>query len=106
MSALARGHRITKMVPKDSGPLEHSETQDGENPMALVPNLTAKPDTYGEAKDKLSAVSMDIQLLGTAPPGGSANRNWVVDYQNQLEGTEYSPVPIGFVVGVILKAPV
>ncbi len=73
--------------------------------MAIVPDLLTNPHTYQQAKTALFEVGMDIQLLGTQPPGQAPNRNMIVWYQNQAPGTEIDPLPIGFVVGVILTAP-
>lgn len=70
--------------------------------MANVPDLTGMP--YSQASDELGNEGLGIIVLGTKPRGGSWTSSWVVDYQDTPEGDLY-PVPIGYAVGVVLKAP-
>ena len=71
--------------------------------MALVPDL--KDKSYDASSALLSAVSMGIEVLGTSPRGQRWNGSWWVDYQTPGAGTPVDPVPIGYMVGVILKMP-
>ena len=68
-----------------------------------VPNLVG--NTYHKAARRLGNQCMGIEVLGTAPPGGSWDSNWTVSLQNVAGGTEVDPVPLGYVVGVILILP-
>lgn len=71
--------------------------------MALVPDVLNK--SYDDAAVTLSRASMGINVLGTNPPDQEWNGNWLVDYQTPSPGHSIDPVPIGYMVGVILLMP-
>ncbi len=66
--------------------------------MAKVPNVAGM--TYDKASRTLSRLGMGIRVVDTNPPGQDWDGDWYVDYQTTEPGTM---VPIGYMVGVILK---
>ena len=66
--------------------------------MANVPNVVGK--TYDEASRTLSRLGMGLRVVETNPPGQAWDGNWYVDYQTTEPG---AMVPVGYMVGVILK---